>query len=180
MLLDWKNTGRSGRDRNFVGSPESALWKNIKKTTLEDTDGGLVPKFDSSVVALNGKRIELQGVGFLLKSGVRDTDRGEKEILEFMLLPGHGGVAWCCGLTAIPDIRYSVLVECPDTPFPIAKVDPSNSSVFVNVAGTLRLQKPNSIESLYTLEEASIEFVGIEDVLPPNVMNQCLNQPMLQ
>jgi hypothetical protein len=179
LFLDWMNpNGLSSA--NTASAPEAKLWQDIKKTIADETkDRGLVPTFDQSVIASENAAVELRGVGFLLKSGVNQNSQGEKTVSEFMLLPGHGGVAWCCGLTPIAELKYSVLVECK-SPFPIEKADPLSSSVFVNVKGRLRLNKVNSIDAFYTIEDAEIEFLDIQDVLPLNVMNQCLNQPMVQ
>ncbi|MEM9412098.1 MAG: hypothetical protein AAGA30_13355, partial [Planctomycetota bacterium] len=91
-----------------------------------------------------------------------------------------GGVAWCCGLSPIPNFEFSVVVDCPGTPFLASKTDPKSSAVFVTVEGTLRLQKENKMNSLFTLEDTHIEFVDIEDVAPPNVLNQCLQKPLIQ
>ncbi len=49
----------------------------------------------------------------------------------------------------------------------------------MSVEGILRLQKDNSISSLYTLEDVAIEFIDMKDVLPPDVKNLCLDQPMI-
>ncbi len=178
LIVDRQNPPK--KNSNTVKRADSELWLHIKKTSLDETpDGGLEPTFDESVVAADGKQVSLSGVGFLLTSGVSTNEKGAEEVTEFLLLPGNGGVAWCCGLTAIPHIEYSVLVECPDAPFLMSKVDPKSSAVFVSVQGILRLQKDNSIDSLYTLEDVSIEFIDMVDVLPPNVMNLCLDQPMI-
>ncbi len=171
----WGWNGPNGEE-----SIEPKLWRDIKKTSLvENADGGVTPQFDESVAATDGTRVELPGVGFVLASGVRENEEGDREVTEFLLLPAEEGVAWCCGLAAMPRTEFSVLVECPNAPFPVSKVDRKSSAVFVNVEGVLRLEKENSLGALYTLEDVAIEFVDVEDVMPPNVRNRCLNQPML-
>ena len=180
QFSDWRNMNSPRSNGETVEKPEPTLWLDIKKTSMDKTpDGGFEPKFDESVTAADGTRVKLPGVGFLLNSGVRKNDKGENEVTEFLLLPGNGGVAWCCGLTPIPNFEFSVLVECPDTPFLTSKAAPKSSAVFVSVEGILRLQKKNSIDTLYTLEDVLIEFIDMKDVLPPNVRNLCLDQPMI-
>lgn len=188
LFVDWKNgslpnnsatQAPSKSTGDTVETPEPQLWLDIKKTTVDEAADGAEPRFDASVVAADGTRVKLPGVGFLLSSGLRENEEGKEEVTEFLLLPGDGGVAWCCGLTPIPRFEFSVLVECPDAPFLASKSDPKSSALFVSVEGILRLQKDNSINSLYTLEDVAIEFIDIRDVLPPNVMNMCLNQPMM-
>ncbi|MEM8670107.1 MAG: hypothetical protein AAGG48_21445 [Planctomycetota bacterium] len=187
LFMDWKIKNAPGSSvwldspnnvSNSVSRPEAQLWKDIKRTIVwENPSGGFEPQFAPSVLNAEGSRVELPGVGFLLSSGLRN-EGDEEEVTEFLLLPGDGGVAWCCGLTPIPNHEFSVLVQCPDSPFLTARIDPQSPGFFVNVKGTLRLQKENSINSLYTLDDVEIQFIDIEDVLPPNVMNLCLNQPM--
>lgn len=173
----WQGPSNSGDE---VMTAEPKLWLDIKKTSVGATsDGRLDLTFDESLVAVDGKRVELPGVGFLMSSGLRENEQGEEEVTEFLLLPGDGGVAWCCGLTPIPNQEFTVLVECRDAPFLASEVDPRSPAFFVNVEGILRLQKDNSINSLYTLEDVAIEFIDMKEVLPPNVMNMCLNQPMV-
>lgn len=189
LFVDWKNANvprnsvwqnAPNNIVNTVKPLEPKLWQDIKKTSVNETpDGRFQPTFDEAVAAADGKRVKLPGVGFLLSSGLRENEQGEGEVTEFILLPGDGGVAWCCGLTPIPNHEFSVLVECPDAPFLASKVDPRSPAFFVSVEGILRLQKDNSINSLYTLEDVAIEFIDMKDVLPPNVMNVCLNQPMI-
>ncbi len=187
LFVEWnsastKNTWQNPPNNigNTVTTPEPKLWVDIKKTSVEETpDGGFEPKFDESVVAAEGKQVELPGVGFLLSSGLRENEKGEEEVTEFLLLPGDGGVAWCCGLSAIPHAEISVLVECPDSPFLKSKADPKSSTVFVKVKGTLRLMKKSKYNAFYTLEDAAIEFIDLEDVMPTSVMNACLNRPMV-
>ncbi|MEM7456411.1 MAG: hypothetical protein AAF456_18845 [Planctomycetota bacterium] len=179
LLLIWQNPNGPGAENVAYAEPQ--LWQDIKKTSVENQDdSGFNPEFDESLTAVDGERVELPGVGFLLTSGVQENEQGEQEVVEFLLLPGEGGVAWCCGLTPIPKVEYSVVVQCSGDPFQLSRFDHGSSAVFVNVEGTFRLQKENSMNSLYTLEDVSIEFIDMEDVVPPNVMNQCLNEPMIQ
>ncbi|MEM1063217.1 MAG: hypothetical protein AAF532_15905 [Planctomycetota bacterium] len=188
LLTAWMNptlpsngAWQSPADSGTAEIPEPQLWRDIKDTSFEEESGGeLIPEFHESVLAADGRRVELPGVGMLLKSGVRENDRGEDEVTEFLLLPGNEGVAWCCGLTPIPRRQFSVLVECNDAPFPASKADPKNSVVFVSVTGIFRLQKENYIKSFFTLEDAEIEFVDIKNIVPPNVMNMCRNEPMFR
>jgi len=107
-----------------------------------------------------------------------DVPQFEEEVTEFLLLPSDGGVAWCCGLSPIAKQEYSVLVDCRDAPFSPSNIDLKNPAFFVNVSGILCLQKENTLNALFTLEDVKLEFIEIEDVLPPNVMNLCLNQQM--
>lgn len=193
LLLDWAkvNVTSSGSWSNAPGEPaesgantgtqeQTKLWQEIKKTVVtKSADSTYEPEFTEYVTESAGKRVELPGVGFLLSSGLRDTEDGEEEVTEFLLMPGDGGVAWCCGLSPIPRLEFSVFVECKNTPFSAEAIDPKSPAFFVNVQGTLRLRKDNPIQSLYTLEDVDIEFLEVQDVLPPNVMNQCLNKPML-
>ncbi|MEM9826390.1 MAG: hypothetical protein AAF958_07360 [Planctomycetota bacterium] len=188
LFLDW-NRGRAAIQPAWqssspvamqTSSTEPELWREIKKTVVEeDPEIGFVPTFSQAVYAAHGNRVELPGVGFILSSGVQENEAGEEWITEFLLLPSHGGVAWCCGLTPIPNHEFSVLVECANVPSLPKKIDPKQTAFFVNVEGTLRLEKENSINSLYTLENVEIEFLEMKDVLPPNVLNLCLNQPMV-
>jgi len=142
-----------GNSVSSAGALEPKLWRDIKKTSVSVTpDGKFQPTFDESVLAENGKRVELTGVGFLLSSGLRKNERGEEEVTEFLLLPAEGGVAWCCGLTPISKHEFSVLVACPDNPFSASEIDPRSPAFFAKVEGTLRLEKENSINALYTLE----------------------------
>lgn len=189
VFLDWSSKDASGNQawwsppQDIVNSPskqEPQLWLDIKKTLVAETpDGGTDPEFDEAVLAAEGKPVELPGVGFLLSSGLEENGQGDKVVTEFLLLPGNGGVALCCGLAPIPKYEFSVLVECPNAPFRYTKTDPKTSAMFVRVVGVLRLRKDNSISSLYTLEDASIEFIDIEEVLPPNTKNLCLDRPMV-
>ncbi|MEO1528395.1 MAG: hypothetical protein AAFX06_23480 [Planctomycetota bacterium] len=190
LLIDWRSShppiSESWQappqdiDVSVTTSTEPKLWKDIKKTAVSETiDGGFEPLFDESVAALEGTRVELPGVGFILTSGIRENEDGKKEVAEFLLLPGDGGVAWCCGLSAIPYAELSVLVQCPNAPFPRSSADPKSSTVFVSVEGTLRLMKENRYNAFYTLEDASVEFIDAWEVMPPNVKNLCLDQPMV-
>lgn len=194
ILLDWNSRTAApvgdGETNPFstglvasstINSQEPQLWQDIKKTIVnESPEIGFDPQFDESVLALDGKEVELPGVGFLLSSGLRESfdGDGEEEVTEFLLLPSHGGVAWCCGLSPIAHHEFSVLVDCHDAPFSAADIDPRSPAFFVNVNGTLRLQQDNTLNALYTLENVSIEFIDIEDILPENVMNLCRNQRM--
>ncbi|MBM3964537.1 MAG: hypothetical protein FJ308_05640 [Planctomycetes bacterium] len=188
LFIDWRNgiasvnsAWRSSvvNDAAAVSAEEPQLWQEIKKTVVEvDPEIGFVPTFAPAIEAAEGKRIELPGVGFLLSSGLLEDEHGEEQITNFLLLPSHGGVAWCCGLAPIPNHKFSVLVECENVTDLLSKIDPQSKAFFVTVEGTLRLQKENSINSLYTLEDAAITFMEMREVLPPNVMNLCLNQPM--
>lgn len=185
LFLDWKNFKMGRLSATPTATTENLnepqLWRDIKKTSVEENqDGEFEPRFDPSVLAVEGQRVALPGVGFLLSSGLSDNKDGKEEVTEFLLLPGDGGVAWCCGLTPIPNHEFSVLVDCGESPLLASRVDPKTPGFFVNVEGTLRLQTDNSINSLYTLEDVAIEFIEMKDVLPPNVMNLCLNQPMAQ
>ncbi len=159
--------------------PEHKLWRDIKKTTVEETaNGGFEPQFDDAVKAVEGTRVELPGVGFLLKSGIRPNENGEGEVTEFLLLPGDGGVAWCCGLSATPFAEISVLVQCPNDTFLESEADAKSLTVFVNAKGTLRLMKETKYNAFYTLENSEIEFINVKEIMPADVMNACLNQPM--
>ncbi|MEM6470494.1 MAG: hypothetical protein AAF802_13140 [Planctomycetota bacterium] len=190
VYFDWKRSGASpdgvlGNAADIrgaaAGNPEPQLWKDIKMTSVKETsEGTFEPTFAKSVRAAEGERVVLPGVGFFLSSGLQEDENGNEEVSEFLLLPAAGGVAWCCGLTPIPNHEFSVLVDCGDEPFSPDNMDPKNPSFFVRVEGVLRLQKPNSINSLYTLEDVQINFIGMEDVIPPNVMNLCLEKPMLR
>lgn len=165
--------------KNMAKASEPKLWQDIKKTSLAETsDGVFEPMFDESVSSANGTRVKLPGVGFLLSSGRHYNEIGEEEVTEFLLLPADGGVAWCCGLKPIARFEYSVLVECADASFLASETDAKSAAIFVSVEGILRLQKDNSINSLYTLEDVEIEFISLEDVAPPNVTNLCRNQPL--
>ncbi|HBE70039.1 MAG TPA: hypothetical protein DDW52_17980 [Planctomycetaceae bacterium] len=188
LFLDWKSARVPSKGDplsslqavNSTAKPEPQLWMDIKKTTVEeDPNGGFKTTYDGAVAAVEGQRVELPGVGFLLTSGIKQNAEGDEEVTEFLLVPGNGGVAWCCGLTPISRFEFSVLVDCSTSPFSRSQVDPRSSAMFVNVEGTLRLQKENSINALYTLEEATVEFIDLADVVPPNVVNMCLNQPMV-
>ncbi|MEM6692532.1 MAG: hypothetical protein AAF664_24090 [Planctomycetota bacterium] len=173
----WQDSQQDVAKASLSNEPE--LWREIKKTSVEDTDdGGFKATFKDSVLAVDGKRVELPGVGFLINSGIQENQKGEKEVTEFLLLPGDGGVAWCCGLTPIPNFEFSILVECPDAPFLASIVDPGNPAIFVNIAGILQLEHENSIGALYTMKDVSIEFIDMKEVMPPNVLNLCLNKPM--
>ena len=188
LFVDWQKTSapwnvawRSGANNRVktIDSQEPVLWQAIKKTVVnESPDSGFDPQFDDAVIALNGKVVELPGVGFLLSSGLGETEKGEEEVTEFLLLPSHGGVAWCCGLSPIANHEFSVLVDCHNAPFSPSKIDPKNPAFFVNVRGTLRLQQSNTLNALYTLDDATIEFIDVQDILPLNVKNLCLNQPL--
>lgn len=192
LFFDWKNKNSLwfASLRNPVsgfmskvsgeGTQESQLWQDIKKTAIgESPEGTFEPIFHESVLAADGTRVELTGVGFLLSSGLHINEENEEVVTEFLLLPAEGGVAWCCGLTPISKHEFSVLVDCADNPFSASKFDPKNPSFFVRVDGTLRLERENTINALYTLEDIAIDFLDIQDVLPPNVINICLDQPML-
>ncbi|MEM9367159.1 MAG: hypothetical protein AAGD07_14295 [Planctomycetota bacterium] len=188
LFMDWKNgittvnpawRSSSMQEAVAVSATEPKLWQEIKKTIVEeDPQTGFVPKFAPTIQAAEDNRVELPGVGFLLSSGLHEDETGVEKITEFLLLPSHGGVAWCCGLAPIPNHEFSVLVECENVTDLPSKIDPRRKAFFVSVEGTLRLQKDNSIQALYTLEDVAITFLAMEDVVPPNVMNRCLNQPM--
>ncbi|MEM6365191.1 MAG: hypothetical protein AAF745_12245 [Planctomycetota bacterium] len=188
LFMDWKNgiasvnpAWRSStvKDVAAAAAAEPKLWQEIKKTVIkEDPETGFIPTFSPTILAAKGERIELPGVGFLLSSGLHQDETGKETITEFLLLPSHEGVAWCCGLAPIPNHEFSVLVDCENVPDLPSKIDPQSKAFFVSVEGTLHLQKDNSINSLYTLDHVAIEFLEMEDVLPPNVINLCLNQPM--
>jgi hypothetical protein len=188
LFLDWQkqNSTWSGGMQitgntlaYTANTQEPELWQAIKRTTMnEGTDNGFDPQFDESVLALDGKQVELPGVGFLLSSGLGNNEQGEEEVTEFLLLPSDGGVAWCCGLSPIAKQEFSVLVDCSGAPFSPSNIDTKNPAFFVKVEGVLCLQKENTLNALYTLENARVEFIEIEDVLPPNVMNLCRNQQM--
>ena len=188
LFLDWQKTpGPSSSvwqpDANSVAvsidPKEPKLWQDIKKTVVgESSDGGFDPQFDDSVIAVDCQEVELPGVGFLLSSGLHEDANGEEKVTEFLLLPSHGGVAWCCGLSPISHHEFSVLVDCHDTPFSASGIDRRSPAFFVNVRGVLRLERENTLNALYTLEDVNLEFLGIEDVLPADVMNLCLNRRM--
>ena len=193
ILKDWMdgnglNTSAAWNDPFNSGNlvkpmdPELAIidWQAIRNTVVtESDDGGFSLEFDKLVSAAEGKRVGLRGVGFVLRSGLSRNENGEDEVKEFLLLPGDGGVAWCCGLSAIPRAEFSVLVECPNASFPESKANPKSSSFFVQAEGILRLSKKTRYNAFYTLEDADVEFIDIRAVLPPGVMNPCLNQPMI-
>lgn len=188
LFRDWNNGSATvnpawqpspAKNLAAVSTTEPKLWQEIKKTILEnDTDTGFMATFSPTIEAAANERIELPGVGFLLTSGLHKDENGEERITEFLLLPSHGGVAWCCGLAPIPNHEFSVLVDCRNVTDLPSMIDPQSKAFFVSVEGTLRLQKENSINSLYTLEDVAIKFLTMADILPPNVMNICLNQPM--
>lgn len=188
LFLDWQKTAGlsnqtwqpvSGDVSSTIDPQEPELWQAIKKTVVnESSEDGFDPQFDEAVIAVDGKEVELPGVGFFLSSGLQENEEGEEEVTEFLLLPSHGGVAWCCGLSPIAHHEFSVLVDCRDTPFSPSHLDPKNPAFFVNVRGVLRLERENTLNALYTLEEVEIEFIDIEDVLPSDVMNLCLNRRM--
>ena len=92
-----------------VSTTEPKLWQEIKKTILEnDTDTGFMAPFSPTIEAAANERIELPGVGFLLTSGLHKDENGEERITEFLLLPSHGGVAWCW-LSTNPEPRIQCL-----------------------------------------------------------------------
>ncbi|MEL6109230.1 MAG: hypothetical protein AAFU85_24750 [Planctomycetota bacterium] len=188
LFLDWSKTSSpflpawqnsAGDVLNTVNTSEPQLWQDIKKTVVKQSpDTGFDPQFDPAVISIEGTQVELPGVGFLLSSGLGENAEGEEEVSEFLLLPSYGGVAWCCGLSPIAKHEFSVLVDCHDHPFPASKVDPRSPAFFVNVKGTLQLEQENTLNALYTLEDVTIDFVDIEEILPPNVKNLCLDRPM--
>ncbi len=114
LFVDLKNTNvptnnacqdPSKNNGNTVQTTEPKLWLDIKRTSVDETpDGSFEPTFDESVAAAEGKRVELPGVGFLLSSGMRENEKGEEEVTEFLLLPGNGGVA----LRAHADSKFRV------------------------------------------------------------------------
>ncbi|MEL6896932.1 MAG: hypothetical protein AAFP90_12565 [Planctomycetota bacterium] len=188
LYLQWNRTsGLSGgpwqpdaKDVGIVIDPnEPQLWQDIKKTLIEeDPEVGFRLQFDDSLMAIDGQEVELPGVGFLISSGLREDENGEDEVTEFLLLPGHGGVAWCCGLSPIAHHEFSVLVDCHDYPFSASGIDPKSPAFFVNVRGTMRLERDNTLNALYTLENVNLQFIDIESVLPADVMNLCQNRRM--
>ena len=71
--------------------------------------------------------------------------------------------------------RPSRLQECDGL---ASRIDQNSKAFFVSVQGTLRLEKDNKINSLYTLEDVAIKFLKMADLTPPNVLNACLNKPI--
>ena len=188
LFKDWKNGAATvntawrpspAKTVAAVSATEPELWREIKKTVLDnDTDVGFNATFSPTIKAVANKSIELPGVGFLLSSGLHQDENGNERISEFLLLPSRDGVAWCCGLAPIPKHEFSVLVDCKNVPDLPSRIDQDSKAFFVSVKGTLRLEKDNNINSLYTLEDVAIKFLKMADVAPPNVLNACLNKPM--
>jgi hypothetical protein len=120
---------------------ENVSWSIVEKTTVHNGK----PQFDQQLRQLEGKRVQLPGVLFVLKPLVVDG-----KVTGAILMPPSK--LTCCGVTCDPKQELMVYVDCESNPFPLqAKKE------LVIVVGSLKLHDSDSTWGLYSLENAVIK-----------------------
>jgi len=120
--------------------------------------------FPDSLKQIQGKTVRLAGLGFFLRDSVT-----EKKIQRFMLLPPEA-IIWCCVPTPKPHPEWTVLVDSAAAPW----LAPDTSKPFqVAIKGTLQLNRPETIDYLYTISDAKVVSLRPSEILDTSGLNVC-------
>lgn len=110
------------------------------------------PVFLPSVRSLQGRRVEVSGFAFQLRSGLEGT-----RVVRFALMPPS--LSGCCGPTCTPSPERTILVACAGAPAELW----TQPGLYARVTGDLSLAEPDSLGCYYTIRATSCRFYDMID-----------------